>query len=110
VPNMTGLVGKLQKICDRALFDIHQPIDSPHLKSAHTAAGLDVVSCDYFLFANFGVLNLEGYRQKPGYPVWIRIRSWISKCIWLIEPVLPFFRPNRLTSPYIHCVAIKPCG
>lgn len=110
VPNMAGFIGRLQKLCNRAVYDIHRPIDSPQLKSAHSAAGLEVISCDYFLSANFGVINLENYRQKRSYPVWIRLRSWISKFVWVIEPVAPFIKPNRLTSPYIHCVAIKPCG
>ena len=109
IPNMVGLNGRIQKLCDRTVYDIHYPIDRETLKCAHTSAGLEVISCDYFLLANFGVINLEGLQGKPYYKILIRLRSWTSKFFWLIGRIVHLPSPNRWTSPYINCMVMKPC-
>lgn len=57
---------------------------------------------------NLNVLNLEGRTDRWWHRPTVRLFSWVSKAIWLAEPLLLFARPNRLTSPLVACVAIKP--
>jgi len=108
VPNMTGLMGALQKAADPAVYEIHVPLDRNALAAAHNQAGLEVVRSDYLMLFNLNTVNLEGRADRRWYRQAVRLRSWTSKAIWLAEPLLPFARPNRLTSPLVTCVAIKP--
>ena len=109
IPNLAGLIGSIQKLVNRPVFDIHVPLDDRALAAAHQAS-LDVQSCRYFLFANWNVLNVETWERNISYQVFVRLRSWISKGCWVLECFVPGIRPNRLTSPYIICVARKPCA
>lgn len=107
IPNMTGLIGALVKAADRAVYDIHVPLDLEMLACAHAAAGLDVVRAEYLMLFNLNVVNLEGRADRLWYRPAVRLRSWISKTVWIVEPLVPFVRPNRITSPYVACVATK---
>ncbi|HEY3821369.1 MAG TPA: class I SAM-dependent methyltransferase [Polyangiaceae bacterium] len=60
VPNMAGVLGKTQRLLNKPVYDIHVPLDATALASAHERAGLTVEACDYLVFLNFGVLNLNG--------------------------------------------------
>ena len=46
IPNMTGLVGKIQKFLSPAVFNLHVPLAKEDLKEAHESAGLRVLFCD----------------------------------------------------------------
>lgn len=105
VPNMNGIPGSLQKHLDRDVYDIHVPLDRASLASAHAMAGLEQTSCDYLLFANLNVVNVDRRRERWFYRPFVRARSWASKGFWILEETLAPFPPNRLTSPYIGCVA-----
>ena len=63
IPNMTGLVGVLQRRMNPAVFGIHVALRPEDLLAAHTAAGLEQVTCRHFLSTNFGVVNLNGLEQ-----------------------------------------------
>ena len=108
IPNMIGLIGSIQKIVDRRVFDIHVPLDERAL-AAHHKPSLHVLSCRYFLFVNWGVINIEHWEGSMLYRVGVRLRSWMSKGFWVLEDLLPVLKPNRLTSPYINSIARKPC-
>jgi len=106
IPNMLGLNGLLQKIINRAIYNIHVPININTLRRAHQINGLRIISCNYFLFTNLGALNIENLKGSLFYKV-ARLRSWINKVVWTIERGIPALKPNRWSSPYINCVAIK---
>jgi hypothetical protein len=106
IPNLCGLNGSIQKIVNRPIFDIHVALDAESLAAAHERMGLRVSSCDYFLLVNFGILNIENF-SGLFYAVASRLRSWITKGIWICEGAIPLMKPNRWTSPYINCVAVK---
>lgn len=108
VPNMTGPMGALQKAADRAVYEIHIPLDRRALAAAHREAGLEVARSEYLMLFNLNVVNLEGRANRWWHRPAVRLCSWVSKAIWLAEPLLPFARPNRSTSPLVACVAIKP--
>ena len=112
IPNMVGSIGWLQKTLNRPVYDIHQPIDAALLKQAHVQAGLEVVENDYFMSTNFGLVNLAGVstRTPVGFvkKACLGVLARLSVLAWLVEERGVGFPPNRLTSPYINCIARKP--
>lgn len=110
VPNLVGLNGMIQKIVNRPVFDVHVALDKNDLIRAHDASGFQTVSCHYFLFLHLGVLNIENWRGGILYFGASRVRSLISRIAWMCEKAIPFMRPNRWSSPYINCLAVKAGG
>lgn len=111
IPNMVGLVGLVQKIVNRPVYNIHVPLSASALKEANRASGLEILECRYFLFTNFGVPNLANVKQHtPSW--WIRaiflagLRK-LSLVSWFVEEHIRPFKANRVTSPYIVCIARK---
>lgn len=107
IPNMNGLHGFVQRILNRKVFDIHVPLTAVTLAAAHNGTGLTVRRAEYVVVLNLSAINDENLRGSWRYNVSVRVRSWISKVTWLCSSVLPFVKPNRWTSPNIHCLAIK---
>jgi len=112
IPNMCGLVGFLQRVLNRPVYDIHQILDPNALRAAHEAAGLDVLSCEYFIFNNFGVCNLNKLRTHGAS--WIIKKSVtgvlgrISMLTGFIEDRTGDLRPGRFASANINCIARRP--
>jgi 2-polyprenyl-3-methyl-5-hydroxy-6-metoxy-1,4-benzoquinol methylase len=105
IPNMNGSVGLLQKWLDREVFDVHVPLDTEALRHAHETAGLDVITCKYFCFSNYGVLNLERIR-RTFLGLWLsRALQAVSAVTWAFERVGVKFSANKMTSPYVVCVS-----
>lgn len=112
IPNLVGLIGMLQRLLDRKVYDIHTAMNLNNLQDAHESAGLKVISCGYFIFANFGVLNLSGV-EKDSFAFWVKKLALfffqeIAKLIWVFEQILPAIPANHFLSPYIICVAQRP--
>lgn len=112
IPNMTGLVGKIQRLLDRDVYDIHVPLSREQLESSHNLAGFQIQHCMYFLASNFGVCNINSIR--PGTLRWwvkkitLAILARVSMTVWLLERWGCTIRPGRFFSPSINCVAVKP--
>jgi cyclopropane fatty-acyl-phospholipid synthase-like methyltransferase len=107
IPNMNGLVGRLQKWLAPEVYDVHVPLDAEALRQAHEVAGLNVLRCEYFCFSNFGVLNLNRIRQSL-LGLWIsRVLNAISAATWILERMGVRLPANRMTSPYVICVSTK---
>jgi hypothetical protein len=107
IPNLCGLNGLIQKMINRPIFDIHVLLDKNALMQVHRINGLRVISCDYFLFTNLGVLNFENLKGGLFYKRATRLRSLINKVAWVCERAIPMLKPNRWSSPYINCVSIN---
>lgn len=111
IPNMVGLIGWIQKLINRPIFDIHVLLDSHRLAESHKLSRLEVLECSYFMSTHFGVCNLNGI--KTGSIEWfikkiiLLFLTSISVAIWYFEIKFKRLRPNRITSPYICCVALK---
>ena len=111
IPNMVGLIGIIEKIINRSVYDIHKLVDSDSLKKAHEKVGLEDIECNYFIFTNFGVCNLQGV--KPGSISWIikkvllAVLVRFSMLVWFIECRVGHLKPNRFFAPYINCLAYK---
>lgn len=107
IPNLMGLLGLIQKLMNRNVFNIHVPLSLGEVLEAHQKSMLEPVSCNYFLVANFGVLNFEHLRGNFLYAWILQSFCWLNRAIWFIEKLMPV-KSNRWSSPYINCVAIKP--
>lgn len=112
VPNMHGMTGFVQKILDKKVYDIHVPLTAEVVRVAHEEAGLSILSCDYFLSTNFGVINLNSIRVYS-FEWWIKkvtlaVLARISMGIWWLERMLGPLPTSRFFSPYVNCLATKP--
>jgi len=107
IPNMNGLVGRLQKWLAREVYDVHIPLDAKALRRAHEAAGLEILRCEYFCFLHFGVLTLNRIRQSFLGLWFSRGLNAISAATWILERMGVRLPANRLTSPYVVCVSTK---
>ena len=111
VPNMVSMIGYLQKIINRPVFDIHVLLDKNSLCKSHKDAGLNILDCDYFLSTNSAVCNLAGlstntiswYIKKIVLAVFVRF----SMAVWFLESKVVKFRATKLMSGYINCLARK---
>lgn len=107
IPNMSGGLGWLQKHLNRAVFDVHVPLDASALCRAHEESGLRVQHCEYFLFANSGILNV-GDRGGVARGALSKIFLAATLAAWVVDGETGRLPVNRLTSPYVFCVARKP--
>lgn len=112
VPNLSGWAGTVQKALNRPIFDIHVPMTLADLETAHKRAGLITSQSSYLCTMNFGIINLNG--TSDGVPVRFvkrfitEVLIGLSALVWWIEDHSSLrLRPNRITSPYIACVASK---
>ena len=109
IPNLTGLIGSVQKLINRPIYDIHLPLDVSALSQAHRLAGLEVRDCRYLMSTNFGVNNLAG--MQPGSLPWYAKKTVLSSLfalsagVWFVEERIGAFKSNKLTSPYVACIA-----
>ena len=108
IPNMSGLMGWLQRRLDKSAYDVHVALDREDLASYHSRAGLEVDTCEYFLPVYLGVLNVDSWPKSLPYRSAFRLGTGISRALRVAIDYLPFVRPNRWTSPFITCVARKP--
>lgn len=112
IPNMTGLIGYLQRTLNKPVYDVHKLLDQNMLRSLHECAGLKTIECEYFLATNFGVCGLDGVRTTT--PVGFLKKAFVgglsrmSMLIASIEDRVGEFPARKFASPYINCVARKP--
>ena len=112
IPNMTGMVGLVQRLLNRAVYDIHVPIKAGRLGEAHRDAGCELLECEYFVATSFGVCSLNGIPQEGvGWTVrkgTKRILESFSLCAWLLEKAIGTLPEKGVLSPYVNCLARKP--
>ena len=107
VPNLDGLTGLAQRALKSDIFRKHVVITSDFFRQAHENAGLVIVRCGYLLFTNFGVVNL-GVNPPLVKKVALSALKAATGIVWALESVAGAFPPNRISSPYLLCVARKP--
>lgn len=103
VPNMRGSIGSLQRLLDPKVYGIHVPLRPRDLKVAHDRAGLTVDRCGYVMPANWRVVVVH-----PGRRGRRAIRCLLgaaTKLIWAADRAGVTIPTNRMTSPYLACVA-----
>ena len=108
IPNLTGLVGTLQALVDRAVYDVHVPLGREPLAAAHVSAGLVVEDCRYFLPISLGVINSGKFSSSRWNMPTRRLLSVISKAVWTVERAGLRVPPSRWLSPYVVATARTP--
>jgi 2-polyprenyl-3-methyl-5-hydroxy-6-metoxy-1,4-benzoquinol methylase len=111
VPNMTGLVGALQKGLNPDVYDIHVPLTAESLARAHREAGLEDAESAYFLSASFGVVNLNGLPEDVATRskrVLVNALSRGSKLVWALEERMRPLPATRAFAPYVVATATRP--
>lgn len=101
IPNMNGIIGFLQKIIARDVYDVHVPLSKKQFAAAHQQAKLNLNNCDYFMTMNLNVVNLGSF--SPNYLNKFIQRSFssLSKLTWILEKYGIKIPKSSLTSPYI---------
>ncbi|HEY0074119.1 MAG TPA: class I SAM-dependent methyltransferase [Abditibacteriaceae bacterium] len=107
IPNMAGWVGEIQKRLDRAVYDVHVPLDDVDLAKAHEEAGLQVQRCDYLMAINWAVMSFSTHPTGPIFIMRLALIKAASMVFWFLERAGLRIKPNRKTSPYIICAARK---
>lgn len=106
IPNLTGLIGFLQRFLGRQIYDKHIVLRSDQLRAAHEAAGLTVLDCHYLLSANFAIMNHPAIRPMLLNKAIRGMLIAATLAVWLLEYVVTI-PPSRLLSPYVACVASR---
>lgn len=110
VPNMHGTVGALQRFLDKNVYALHVAITPEELWMHHANLGLLDIKSEYFLVANYYVVNSMHMRRNLMYfplKIFHSAMGRLSMLIWLIERIMGPFKPIRAFSPYIVCSARK---
>jgi cyclopropane fatty-acyl-phospholipid synthase-like methyltransferase len=110
VPNMAGIDGTLMKWINRAVYDMHVPLDAPALAAAHTDAGLDVVRNEYLLGLHLGIVNAAGLDPAK---LTTKLRQLLvlgfiafSRAVGSVERTLRRRLPtSRAFSPFVGVIA-----
>jgi cyclopropane fatty-acyl-phospholipid synthase-like methyltransferase len=106
VPNLSGVLGPLQRFADLEIYGIHQILTAKTLQAEHERAGFSVLEARSLGALNFCLLNWgasPGLKGKLGR----RISSAITKFCWSVLPRSSVsWRPGPLSS-HLVCVARK---
>jgi SAM-dependent methyltransferase len=110
IPNMSGLVGWLQRVCNRPVYDVHVPHTREGLRAHHAAAGLDVICAEYVVPIDFGVVEMGG--APPGVGTVVKEKMLyglrlFTGCMWYLERRVPLPK-TRALSGHIIVGARKP--
>jgi SAM-dependent methyltransferase len=105
IPNMTHVVGALQRWVNSDVYALHVPLGRADLEIAFAATAEGVELCDYFLAMNFWVVNPGTLRRF--WPTLVhRLAQIATAGVWRIESALRVKVPaSAACSPYIVCVS-----
>ncbi len=105
IPNMTGIIGKLTKIFNKDVYDIHILYDREALVAGHVEAGMKVLRSGYLGSSGFGVLSSCFKKQRGIKYQCYKYLTRISKLIWAFEYRFFPLPSTKLFAPYIYVVA-----
>jgi SAM-dependent methyltransferase len=109
IPNMTGVVGRIQKLVNRAVYDIHVPLDERALIEAHRAAGLSLIDCNYLMSFNLAVVNTRhaqaGFVGRTVRKTLAYAFLAVSHLVWAVERFSGPFPRTQRWSPLLIAVA-----
>lgn len=105
IPNIPSIIGFIQKLVDKEVYDVHLPLTKKKLMSAHESAAFELVHCDYFMSMNLSVVNSGSFSSHRFNSFLRHVLSGTSKASWILEKYGLKIPKNRFTSPYILAVA-----
>lgn len=100
IPNMTGLMGRLQELVNKPVYDLHMPMNLNELKGFHAQAGFMEIFSSYIGSVETEVVN---YPADGGLKITLlrKLLKRLSKGAWSVFK-LPNYHPESETfSPYI---------
>ncbi len=108
IPNNTGLLGWLQKIINKPIYDIHNIIDKEDLEKAHFKNNFNVIFSEYVVGVGLHV-NLDAKDEpvrKLKLKKWIvKVLSLITTCFWFFEMNIFRIPPSKMFSPAVILIA-----
>jgi 2-polyprenyl-3-methyl-5-hydroxy-6-metoxy-1,4-benzoquinol methylase len=111
VPNLSGIIGFIQKRLDRKVFDLHICLDKPALIESAKKARLKTILVDYLVPLNFGILNTNCIKKTNlFYPIKRLLMILLSRAsllVWFIDKILLKIKTNRTNGSYLISVATK---
>lgn len=107
IPNMTGIIGQLQKRLNRPVFDIHIPLDAEQLAEAHQQANLTVINTRYMTFLNLWVLSFQGIPPQSVKYRLARVSRALLGRLMLLPEWFGLVSVTRATASYVFCCAQK---
>lgn len=107
IPNLAGLGGRLQRLICPDILSVHVVMTAGDLKQAHLDAGLRVDSCEYIINGGFSNLNVSCRSDGFAFGLISRLPMILTSPFIAMDATMYSTPPNRLTSPYIVCVARK---
>jgi SAM-dependent methyltransferase len=113
IPNMVGINGWLQRAFNQPVYDIHVPLSADDLARHHRAAGLRVVTAEYVVPLDFGVVDIDelpqGFERRIKDRILFLLRL-IGGCTWWLDRRIGPIRPGRLTGGFAIVAAEKPAA
>ena len=110
VPNLTGALGRYQRLLDRKLYEAHVPLSAEALARAHRDSGLEVECARYLLPFGLEVTGIETWGWgAAGLAVKVA-NTAVTRSVRFVDDHILRLKPNRWTSPYVVCVARKPAA
>ena len=110
IPNLVGAAGWIQRVFNKAVYDIHVPHSRESLTYHHLAAGLEVVHSEYAVPIDFGVVEIGGATNDALLPAKKRILyglRLLTGAMWWIDRRIRL-PVTRLLSGFVIVAARKP--
>jgi 2-polyprenyl-3-methyl-5-hydroxy-6-metoxy-1,4-benzoquinol methylase len=108
VPNLSGILGPLQRFADRKIYGIHQILTAQMLQLEHERAGFTVLEARSLVALNFGLINWGANSDRLKGRLGRKVSSAISLLCWSVLPQSSVsWRPGPLSS-HLVCVGRKP--
>ena len=105
IPNLSGALGAAQKVVDRAIYDIHVPMNLAQLKKAHEDAGLEIIDAAYIMPLNTYMLNATRFRDGF-WRIPVRVAQALpARLAYLCERAGIKLPASRALSAYIYVIA-----
>lgn len=110
IPNLSGILGPVQRVLDRRVYDVHVPLTAEMLAAAHSAAGLRVEDSGYLVPVHFGICNASSRPRTMwslGMAVVVRALVALSVATWVVDERITRLPETRLFGGYAYCVATR---
>ena len=98
IPNMNGVVGFLQKLLNRKVYDVHIPYTRQNILEAHEKSGYKTLFCDYYGLYQSGVINVSGIKNES---IIRKVLAIPGKPLYFLSKFLHWNFSNKMISPYI---------
>lgn len=106
IPNISGMMGKLQRFVNPPVYEIHVPMSVDDLRKAHLSSGFKEISSGYIGSLGTEVVNYP-VDAGIGLNVLRKLLKWISKASWLIFRLTGWHPESHALSPYIFFIGNK---